>query len=580
MTRLGDRDDPSGRAGAPAANAVSAILPIDDLMAQMIDRAEEIISAQQRLRQLISANRAVISSELSLPAVLHTIVAAARTLIGARYAALGVIAADGSLEQFIHSGMSDTIVESIGALPRGKGLLGALIADPEPIRLPMISNDPRSSGFPAGHPPMDSFLGVPIRSRSVVFGNLYLTGRRGGEFTSEDEELLLALAATAGVAIENARLYEESQTRQQWLLASAEIGSVLLSPDGDRHPLQLIVDAVKRLADADVVTLVVPADDAGMVRVAVVAGEGQAELRGLHYPVDDTLVALAMDTGRGVRVGSLDHDQEYRVHLSRAVDVGAVMAVPLSGATGPQGAIMAGRRRGRQNFTTADLDMAEVFANHAAIARELVAARAAQQRLAVLEDRARIARDLHDHVIQRLFAAGLSVQSAATVLGDSEIGLRLDRIVADIDDTIRRIRTSIFQLDSVDSIGSGARAAVLAVVGQVTPILGFEPAVRFDGPVDTMVPDEVLQDIRAVVGEALTNVVKHADATEATVQLSVADGALTITVLDNGIGRGPSSRRSGLANLQRRAEHLNGTLEIEAAHTGGTTLRWIIPMPR
>ena len=311
---------------------------------------------------------------------------------------------------------------------------------------------------------MDSFLGVPIRSRSVVFGNLYLTGRRGGEFTSEDEELLLALAATAGVAIENARLYEESQTRQQWLLASAEIGSVLLSPDGDRHPLQLIVDAVKRLADADVVTLVVPADDAGMVRVAVVAGEGQAELRGLHYPVDDTLVALAMDTGRGVRVGSLDHDQQYRVHLSRAIDVGAVMAVPLSGATGPQGAIMAGRRKGRQNFTTADLDMAEVFANHAAIARELVDARAAQQRLAVLEDRARIARDLHDHVIQRLFAAGLSVQSVATVLGETDIGVRLGRIVADIDDTIRQIRTSIFQLDSVDPVGSGARTAVLAAV--------------------------------------------------------------------------------------------------------------------
>jgi signal transduction histidine kinase len=572
-------DDLTRGPDAPAAAARSAILPIDDLMAQMIDRAEEIISAQQRLRQLISANRAIISSELSLPAVLHTIVAAARDLIGARYAALGVIAADGSLEQFIHSGMSESIVESIGALPKGKGLLGALIADPEPIRLPKISDDPRSSGFPTGHPPMDSFLGVPIRSRNEVFGNLYLTGPRGGEFTGEDEELLLALASTAGVAIENARLYEESQTRQQWLLASAEIGSVLLSPDGDRHPLQLIVDAVKRLADADVVTLVVPADDAGMLRVAVAAGEGQAELRGLHYPVDDTLVALAMDTGRGVRVGSLDHDQQYRVHLSRAVDVGAVMAVPLSGAAGPQGAIMAGRRKGRQN-TTADLDMAEVFANHAAIARELVEARGGQQRLAVLEDRARIARDLHDHVIQRLFAAGLSVQSVATVLGDTDIGVRLGRIVADIDDTIRQVRTSIFQLDSVDEVGSGARTAVLAVVGQVTPTLGFEPAVRFDGPVDTLVPEVVLQDIRAVVGEALTNVVKHANATEVTVQLSVADGILSVTVLDNGIGLSQSSRRSGLANLERRAEHLDGTLEIDAGQEGGTTLRWTIPMPR
>lgn len=548
-------------------------------MAQMIDRAEEIISAQQRLRQLISANRSIISSELSLPTVLHTIVVAARTLVGARYAALGVIGTDGSLEQFIHSGMSETTVENIGALPKGKGLLGALISDPEPIRLPKISDDARSGGLPPGHPPMDSFLGVPIRSRNEVFANLYLTERRGGEFTDEDEELMLALAGTAGVAIENARLYEESRTRQQWLLASAEIGSVLLSPDGERHPLQLIVDAVKRLADADVVSLVVPADDAGMLRVAVATGEGQAELRGLHYPVDDTLVALAMDTGRGVRVGSLDPDQNYRVHLTRAVDVGPVMAVPLSGASGPQGAIMAARRKGRQNFTTADLDMAELFANHAAVARELVAARAGQQRLAVLEDRARIARDLHDHVIQRLFAAGLSVQSAATMLGESDIGLRLGRIVGDIDDTIRQIRTSIFQLDSVDAIGSGARAALLAVVRQVTPSLGFEPAVRFDGPVDTLVPEAVLQDIRAVVGEALTNVVKHAGATDVAVEFGVADGILTLTVLDNGTGL-RSSRRSGLANLARRAEQLDGSLEIEASRGGGTTLRWTIPMPR
>ena len=434
------------------------------------DPVEGSISAEDRLRQLMTANRAIVS-ELSLPAVLRTIVDVARTLVGARYAALGVIAADGSLEQFIHLGMTEDTVHTIGQLPKGRGLLGALVQDPHPIRLPKISDDDRSSGFPPGHPPMDSFLGVPIRSRSEVFGNLYLTGSRSGEFTSEDEDLVLALAATAGIAIENARLYDEYGRRQHWLVASAEISGVLLTADGDSHPLQLIVDTVKRLADADVVTLVVPSIEAGVLRVAVAAGEGAEELRDLHYSADDTLVALAMDTGRGVRVGSIGEEQSHRVHLSQVVDVGAVMVVPLSGATESQGAIMAGRLRGRQNFTTADLDMAEVFANHAAIARELVEARADQQRLAVLEDRARIARDLHDHVIQRLFGAGLSVQSMATVLGeDDDLGLRLGRVVEDIDAAIGQIRTSIFQLDSAESSRPGARAAVMAVVRQVTPV--------------------------------------------------------------------------------------------------------------
>ena len=184
------------------------------------------------------------------------------------------------------------------------------------------------------------------------------------------------MAATAGIAIENARLYEESARREQWLQASAEISGVLLSPGGDRDPLQLILNRIKELADADVATLVVPVDDPSRLRVAVATGDGEAELRGMEYPTQDTLVALAMDTGRGVRVGALERQQGYTVHLSQVVDVGPVMAVPLMGDAGPHGAIMLGRRSGRRNFTTADLDLAEVFANQAALVRELVEARA------------------------------------------------------------------------------------------------------------------------------------------------------------------------------------------------------------
>ena len=192
-------------------------------------------TAEQRLERLLSANRAIVG-ELSLPMVLRRIVEAARDLIGARYAALGVIGDDGLLQEFIHLGMDAATVATIGELPKGRGVLGALIEDPLPIRLPVISEDPRSSGFPPGHPPMDTFLGVPIRSRNAVYGNLYLTGRTDGEFTAEDEELALALAASAGIAIENARLYEESARRGEWLQASAEISGVLLSPGGNRDP--------------------------------------------------------------------------------------------------------------------------------------------------------------------------------------------------------------------------------------------------------------------------------------------------------------------------------------------------------
>ena len=535
-------------------------------------------TAEQRLERLLAANRAIVG-ELSLPMVLRRIVEAARDLVGAQYAALGVIGDDGLLQEFVHVGMDSATVSRIGDLPKGLGVLGALIKDPQSIRLPVISEDARSSGFPPGHPPMESFLGVPIRSRHAVYGNLYLTGRASGEFSAEDEDLLLALAATAGTAIENARLYEESARREQWLQASAEISGVLLSPGGDRDPLQLILNRIKELADADVATLVVPVDDPGLLRVAVATGDGEAELRGMEYPVHDTLVALAMDTGRGVRVGAVERQQGYTVHLSEVVDVGPVMAVPLVGEAGPHGAIMLGRRSGRRNFTTADRDLAEVFANQAALVRELVEARANQQRLAVLEDRDRIARDLHDHVIQRLFAAGLSVQSLAARTDDLAATARLDRLVSDLDDIIGQIRTSIFHLQAGEAGDPGLRVAVLAVVGQVAPVLGFAPAVRFAGPVDTLVHGTVIGEIEAVSREGLTNVAKHAQASQVSVEVSADRGWLSVRISDDGVGMKQPVRTSGLGNLKQRAEGRGGSLTIEARPSGGTLLTWTIPIP-
>ncbi|MGH3339279.1 MAG: GAF domain-containing protein, partial [Propionibacteriaceae bacterium] len=387
-------------------------LSVELLMSRLVEQASLIMTAQERLRRLLTANRSIVQ-ELSLPAVLHRIVDTARDVAEARYAALGVIGADGLLEQFLHVGVDEQTVQAIGELPKGRGVLGALIEDPQPIRLTRIADDPRSSGFPDGHPPMTTFLGVPIRSRDSVFGNLYLADRiDGGPFTAEDEELVLALAATAGIAIENARLYEESRRRQEWLRASGEISRQLLDPEAEySDTLHRIVTSVKRLASADVVTLVRPTDDdPSQLEVVVATGAAERELVGLRYPKRDSVAWQAMQQGYGVRLEAVDQLPAVYLHLRPYVPVSQAMALPLRDETGPRGAIVAGRITPHTPFTDADLDMAEAFAGQAAIALELSDARADQQRLGVLVDRWRIAGDLHDHVIQRLFAAGLSLQ--------------------------------------------------------------------------------------------------------------------------------------------------------------------------
>jgi signal transduction histidine kinase len=561
-------------------------LSIEQLTRQLVDQASVVTNAQERLRRLLNANRSIVQ-ELSLPAVLHRIVDTARDVAGARYAALGAIGADGSLEQFVHVGMDEDAVRAIGGsvsepchdLPRGRGVLGALIEDPKPIRLTRIADDPRSSGFPDDHPVMTTFLGVPIRSRDAVFGNLYLTDRiDGGPFTAEDEELVLALAATAGVAIENARLYEESRRRQEWLRASGEISRQLLDPEADySETLHHIATSVKRLASADVVSLVRPTDDdPSQLEVVVATGAAERDLIGLRYPKGDSIAWQAMQQGHGVRVEAVDQQPEIYLHLRPYVPVSQAMALPLRGETGPRGAIVAGRIIPHAPFTDADLDMAEAFAGQAAIALELSDARADQQRLGVLEDRDRIARDMHDHVIQRLFAAGLSLQSIAATVDDEAVDQRLARTVDELDDTIRQIRTTIFALQEQSS--RSLRGTALAVVDQLALLLPVRPDVQLVGPLDTIADEAIIADVEAVLRESLTNVAKHAQAAQIRVYVQADNQRLALTVIDNGVGLGPSTRRSGLANLNRRAERHGGYLDVGNSPEGGLRLQWSIPL--
>jgi signal transduction histidine kinase len=553
-------------------------LSVELLMSQLVEQASLIMTAQERLRRLLTANRSIVQ-ELSLPAVLHRIVGTARDVANARYAALGVIGADGLLEQFLHVGVDEETAQAIGELPKGRGVLGALIEDPQPIRLTRIADDPRSSGFPDGHPPMTTFLGVPIRSRDSVFGNLYLADRiDGGHFTAEDEELVLALAATAGIAIENARLYEESRRRQEWLRASGEISRQLLDPEAEySETLHRIVTSVKRLASADVVTLVRPTDDdPSHLEVVVATGAAERELVGLRYPKHDSVAWRAMQQGYGVRLEAVDQLPAVYLHLRPYVPVSQAMALPLRDETGPRGAIIAGRITPHTPFTDADLDMAEAFAGQAAIALELSDARADQQRLGVLVDRWRIAGDLHDHVIQQLFATGLSLQSIAATVNDKIIAQRLTRTVDELDETIQQIRSTIFALRENSSWS--LRGASLAIVDQLAHVLPVRPDIQLVGPLDTVVDDAIAGDVEAVLRESLTNVAKHAQASKIRVRIQADGQRLAITVTDNGIGLRHSTRRSGLANLHRRAHRYGGDFSVGNRPEGGLQLQWSIPL--
>jgi signal transduction histidine kinase len=551
------------------------MLELDQDLATLIQRAQQVLASQSRLRGLLRANRSIVA-DLDLDLVLTRIVEAARELVEADYGALGVIGVDRQgLERFVHVGVDEETVRAIGPLPEGKGLLGLLVERPEPIRVGDLRTHPSSVGFPAHHPPMQGFLGVPIRTRDEVFGNLYLTRRDGKEFTEDDEELVLALAATAGVAIENARLFAEATRRQQWLATSTEVTTRLLAePTG--APLEVIARSVHELAGADLVAVVQPLEDQLRIRVAI--GDEAADLAEATYPLHGTVSEAVLRTGEAVRIadtGDGCDDQGRTVFLAERATIGPVMVLPLMGRGGVRGVLWVARRPEGRPFTASDEDMAATFANQASIAWELADARESERRVDLLEDRARIARDLHDHVIQRLFAAGLNLQAHATRAGES--GPAIEEVVDDLDDVIKQIRNAIFQLRPVPG---GVRAAVMDVVGEVRGSLGFEPHVVFEGPVDNTVTGSLLNDVTAVVREALTNIAKHAGASTAQVSVDVRDGELRVLVSDDGRGLGTVTRSSGLGNMRVRAESRAGTLDVRPLHeASGTCVEWRVPLP-
>jgi signal transduction histidine kinase len=309
-------------------------------------------------------------------------------------------------------------------------------------------------------------------------------------------------------------------------------------------------------------------------------GNRADELIGLRFPLEHTFAGQVIESSEPLLIVKSPDGDGPRSHLSAVVDAGPLIAVPLRGTGSPRGVLSLVRRRGRRAFTPADLAMAAGFASHASVALELADSRAAEQKVILLEDRDRIAMDLHDHVIQELFAIGLSLEGVAAQLGvEHPLADRVRRGVEDLDRTIRRIRTSIFELrGSVATASDGLRQRVLGVATELTPALGFAPHVAFTGVVEVSLGDELVGDVMACVREALTNVAKHARATDVSVDLVLADDELSLTVSDNGVGMSGASRSSGTSNLRNRAERRGGSFAISPRPAGGTLVTWRVPL--
>jgi signal transduction histidine kinase len=550
-------------------------------LAEVVERVEGVALLGDRIQALLEAVMS-IGSHLELRQVLHSIAQTAAELAGAQYSALGVLDTHGNerLSDFITVGIDEEQWRGIGDLPHGRGVLGVLIREPQAIRLADLTKHPSSYGFPEGHPAMRTFLGVPILVRDIVYGNLYLTEKiGGGEFTESDEQIVSALAAAAGLAVQNARLYEQAQRRQGWLEAARSITTRLLGGAKSSDVLPDIVAAARRLADADIALLALPLDD-GAVRIEAAEGAHAEAVRGDTLPAD-SLTATVMREGEPTLVPDARTDPRVRKGALQEAGFGATLYVPLGTTETVLGTLVVARIGDSRAFDEEVLALVESFAGQAAIAMRLGAAAADREQLAVLGDRDRIARDLHDLVIQRLFATGMTLQGALRGMEPKERADRVRRAVDDLDQTIKEIRTAIFALEApADERTDSLRASVLDACAVGASSLGFEPELTFKGPVDTLVPTSIAVHLLAVLREGLSNAARHASPTSVTVSLTADPERVSLVVEDDGKGIPADGRRSGLANLDARATDQGGTFTVARREQGGTRLVWAAPLQR
>lgn len=550
------------------------------LVGRMHEQLDELLASRDQMEQLLALN-IEIGVDLDLDATLGRIVTAARQLTGARYGALGVRGADGRLMSFVHAGMDADTVARLGDLPVGKGLLGVLLNQPDIVRLSDLTAHPAAVGFPEHHPPMRAFLGVPIIIREAAFGSLYLGDDRPGQvFNESHENAVRALASVAAVAIDNAHLFDQVSTTAQWTAASREITTAVLSGgDSGQAALSLIAERVCELTAAEQAIVLLspdpelPADHVNTLTVAAAAGVHIDDVHGQQVAVDGSTIGTVFRTGTPVIT------EVFRHPIAGFTDVGQRPAIVMALHVGETalGAIAAARSPHQPPLDPRYLDLAADFAGHAALALTLAAGRDHERERSILADRERIAHDLHDHVIQKLFAAGLDLQGTIARSHSPDVVDRLTRTVDELQSTIEDIRTTIFRLNTAARSGEDFRQRIHTTITDLTEDRDIQTTVTLSGPM-SVIGAELAQHAAAILTEAISNTVRHSRATRLAVHVAVAD-ELAIDIIDNGQGiPADNQRRSGLANMARRAEKLCGTCHFTTPEHGGTHVRFTAPL--
>lgn len=544
----------------------------EDLLRDFVARADELLDSQERINGLLAAVVS-LAEDLSLEAVLDRVVQSACVLVGAKYGALGVIGEDRKLSHFITVGIDEDGIRSIGDFPTGHGVLGHLIREPKPLRLHDLGKHPMASGFPANHPPMKTFLGVPVRVRDAVFGNLYLTEKNGGQdFTPEDEDLAVALAAAAGVAIQNARLFEDSSRRQRWLEAGMELSNRLIT-DGaavDARTLDQVAEAALKVSGAALAVVAVAGTD-GVLRCRSALGE-QGLQAGQEIPSRAVLEAV-METGES----RLVRDSRTVFGEGSADKLGPVLVCALGHRGTDNGVLLLARPRGAASFNQADIESSSLFGSRIGVALDLAHVNALREQNLLFTDRERIARDLHDLVIQRLFAAGLSIQSLRRYTADPVAHERIAAVTGELDDTIRELRDTIYSLRTGELEQEPLTRRILRVVREGSRGHSLRPAVAFAGAVDGSVSEGVAGHLLSVVSEGLSNALRHAEADSISIAVTADAGSVDLVVEDDGKGFDRPDRDSGLANMRSRAALLGGSCSIDSTPGFGTKIRWSAP---
>ena len=537
------------------------------------------MTSKDRKDQLLES-ALVLASDLSLDIVLQRIIELAVKLTDARYGALGVVGPDGRLLDFITTGITPEERQAIGPLPVGEGILGVLIRDAKPLRLRVIAQDPRHVGFPSNHPPMRSFLGAPVKGRGKVFGNIYLTEKQGApEFDAEDEAAVLVLATHAGVAIENARLYEETRRRGQWLEAVREISSAILGGTEGDAVLQIVVHRARELVDAATATIVAPVGSGRSepLTIRVADGAHAAELVGLPIPIEGSVSGDVIRSGRPAVLADASRNSRTYQPMIALGNMGPMVLVPLVLRGRPFGTLTVANPVGGTAFDEEAVRLVETFADQASVALEYGRAQAELNRLSLLDERERIGRELHDGVIQSLFSVGMGLQATAVRSHDPEVESRLEAAVSEIDRAIRDLRNYIFGLRPGILADRQLEQALEDLAREFGEKSGVTTVTDIDGAVAAELAPRAA-DLVQLTREALSNVGKHAQATTCRVSLHRDGEEAVLEIDDDGRGFDPAAPQTGLGlrNLKDRGIAIGGRVTVETKAGEGTTIRFVI----